>query len=148
MNSPSIEHLVRFGLPLFGSCLILAALSAVVCFRGKGRAVRICAGTALALLLCCAAFLGVVHPGILEPRFRAYQRFYNAISPGMSKEQVLTLRDLHYPSGGARKPPELFEHEGRFYFFMDREGQREPNCEGIFLTMSNGTVIGKHYSPD
>lgn len=148
MNAPSTDFLVRSGLPLVSSCLVLTLLAGFVCFRGKGRAIRICAGVAVPLLLACVAFLGIVNPGMFEPRFRAYQQFYNAISPGMSKEQVIALRDLHYPPNGPHKSPELIEHEGRFYFFMNSEGEREPNCEGIFLTMTNNTVIGKHYSPD
>jgi hypothetical protein len=148
MSAPSPDFFVRFGLPLVGSCLLLTLMASFVYFRSKVRATRIGAGLAIPLLLACAVFLSMINPGILDPRFRAYQRFYNAISPGMSKEQVLTLRDLHYAPDGSRKPPEFFEHEGRFYFFMNPEGKREPNCEGIFLTISNGTVVGKSYSPD
>jgi len=140
--------MLKFGPTLVVGCLVVALIAVIVAFRGKRRAVRILSGFAAPLLLICGAFLTALNPGILDSRFRAYQHFYNDISPGMSRDQIIALRDRHYPAGGPRRSPELFEQDGRFYFFMNSEGGREPNCEGIFLTMSNNTVIGKHYSPD
>jgi hypothetical protein len=148
MDSPFADPFREFGSLLVSGCLVLAIFAAIVPFRSKRLAVRILSGFAAMLLLLCAAGITVINPGILDARFRAYQRFYSDISPGMSREQVIALRERHYPASGPRNSPELFEQDGSFYFFMDREGAREPNCEGIFLTMSNNTVIGKHYSPD
>ncbi len=148
MNSIFADHLREFGPLLVSGSLLLAIIAAIVPFRKKRLAVRITSGFASALLLLGATGISILNPGILDPRFRAYQRFYSDISPGMSRAQVIALRDRHYPADGPRESPELFEQEGRFYFFMNPEGAREPNCEGIFLTLYNNTVIGKHYSPD
>jgi hypothetical protein len=148
VDSTFADLLREFGPLLVSVSLACAVLAAIVPFRSKRLAVRIASGFASVLLLLCAAGVSILNPGILDARFRAYQRFYSDISPGMSRGQVIALRDRHYPAHGPREAPELFEQEGRFYFFMSREGKREPNFEGIFLTMCNNTVIGKHYSPD
>jgi len=59
------------------------------------------------------------------------------------------LLDRHYPASGPRRRPKVMTDEpGRLGFFMDPERYREPNCEGIFLTLTNGRVAGKWYSAD
>ena len=148
MDSIFADPLREFGPLLVSGGLFLAIVAAIVPFRSKRPAVRIFSGLGSLLLLLGAIGISILNPGILDARFRAYQRFYSDISPGMSRAQVIALKERHYPADGPRKSPRLFEEEGRFYFFMNAEGKREPNCEGIFLTLSNNTVIGKHYSPD
>ncbi|MFT5109867.1 MAG: hypothetical protein ACI9UA_005519 [Pseudoalteromonas tetraodonis] len=36
----------------------------------------------------------------------------------------------------------------RFGFFMNPEHSKDPNCEGIFLSLHKGTVAKKVYSAD
>lgn len=148
MNSIFADHLREFGPLLVSGSLLFAILAAIFPFRSKRLAVRIFSGLASLLLLLGAIGISILNPGLLDARFRAYQRFYSDISPGMSRAQVIALRDRHYPADGPRKSPELFEQPGKLYFFMNAEGKREPNCEEIFLITTNNTVIGKRYSPD
>ena len=67
----------------------------------------------------------------------------------MTRDEVLELVRRHYPQGGSRQAPRLFEDtEAELGFFMNPEGSVNPNCEGIFLEMSAGKVTSKDYSRD
>lgn len=89
------------------------------------------------------------HPELVDGRFRTYKDFYSDIQIGMTKEEVLGLRDRRYPEGGTRKRPRVMDDTSESLgFFMNPESSREPNCEGIFLKLENGKVKSKTYSPD
>ena len=67
----------------------------------------------------------------------------------MTRDEVNLLLDRHYPELGARQRPKVMEDTSeRLGFFMNPETSREPNCEGIFLSIREGQVIAKSYSED
>jgi hypothetical protein len=91
----------------------------------------------------------LANPGLIDARFRVYQQFYRNIEVGMSREQVLEAMERRYPATGERKRPKIMEDSSSLLgFFMNPEGSREPNCEGIFLTMREGRVVERTYSMD
>jgi hypothetical protein len=92
----------------------------------------------------------VLHPEILDARFRTYKAFYRDITVGMTRAEVFTLIDRHYPKSGPRQRPTILRDElHELKFFMNPERSLEPNCEGIFLYLDvGGRVTGKEYSPD
>ncbi len=103
----------------------------------------------LGLALPAAAFGVLINPWLYEARFAAYHRFYRGIKTGMTTTDVLSLMERHYPAGGPRARPTIMENTTqRLGFFMNPEHVREPNCEGIFLSVQNGVVISKGYSAD
>jgi hypothetical protein len=89
------------------------------------------------------------HPEFVDKRFRTYKAFYRDIHVGMTREEVIAAMDRRYPADGPRQRPKIMSDEsGELGFFMDPENSREPNCEGIFLTLESGRVVKKQYSPD
>ena len=97
-----------------------------------------------------AAFLLIgFDPGLVDGRYRTYKAFYRDIRIGMTRDEVFAVLDSDYPAGGARQKPKVVnDAPGQLAFFMNPETQREPNCEGIFLTLTHGRVSGKTYSAD
>ena len=88
-------------------------------------------------------------PELIDGRFKTYKQFYESIQVGDSKSEVLNKIDLHYPKGGKRKSPTVWsDTEQSLCFFMNPENWKEPNCEGIILTLENGKVVEKEYSKD
>ena len=129
----------------------LAALVAIIfACRAKGRLVT---ATLVVLALVFIAPAGYVflafHPELVDGRFRTYKRFYRDIQVGMTREQVLATMEQRYPTNGPRKRPKILNDapEG-LGFFMNPETSREPNCEGIFLTLEAGRVTKIVYSAD
>lgn len=89
------------------------------------------------------------HPELIDGRFRTYKAFYGDIKVGMTRDQVIAAMDARYPQTGKRQRPKIMEDTpNRLGFFMNPETSREPNCEGIFLSLQNGRVVSKDYSPD
>ena len=88
-------------------------------------------------------------PELVDDRFRTYKQLFGDIEVGMSRAEVMTLVDQHYPSKGERLRPNLIEDsDKKLSFFMNSEDSTEPNCEGIFLRMQDNKVVRKSYSPD
>lgn len=103
----------------------------------------------LALLAPSCLLVVVLNPELVDARFRTYKRLYRNIRIGMTRQEVLVLVDRHYPPGGERMPPFVMEDSpNRLGFFMNPGKSTEPNCEGIFLQMKDGKVVGKIYSRD
>jgi hypothetical protein len=130
---------------------VLLALSTLI-FACRARS-AIVTVTLLVLALVFIAPAGYVflafHPELVDGRFRAYKRFYSDIQVGMTREQVLATMELFYPTDGPRKRPTIMNDTPEALgFFMNPESSREPNCEGIFLTLENGRVTKKDYSRD
>jgi hypothetical protein len=91
----------------------------------------------------------VLHPQLIDGRYRAYKAFYGDIQVGMTRDQVIAAMEARYPLNGKRQRPKIMQDDsGQLGFFMNPETSREPNCEGIFLSFDNGHVISKTYSPD
>jgi hypothetical protein len=89
------------------------------------------------------------NPELVDGRFRTYKHFYNGIQIGMTTNEVFVVLDRYYPKSGVRLRPKIFNDSPQALgFFMNPETSREPNCEGIFLTLTNGCVVNKQYSPD
>src|SRR5947208_16535392 len=90
-----------------------------------------------------------LHPELVDGRFRTYKAFYGDIKVGMTHDQVIAAMEARYPKNGKRQRPKIMSDTAeQLGFFMNPETSREPNCEGIFLTLTNGCVVSKTYSPD
>ena len=88
-------------------------------------------------------------PELVDDRFKTYKQLFGDIEVGMSRAQVMTLVDQHYPSGGKRLRPTIVEDsDKKLSFWMNREDSIEPNCEGIFLQMQDDRVMRKSYARD
>ena len=105
--------------------------------------------TALFLLGPSGVALMVLKPELIDGRYKTYKQLYGDIDIGMSRAQVMTLVDQHYPSGGKRLRPNIIEDsDKKLSFFMNPEDSIEPNCEGIFLQMQDDRVMRKSYARD
>jgi hypothetical protein len=89
------------------------------------------------------------HPELFDGRYRTYKAFYRDIQLGMTRDEVFATIQARYPQNGNRQRPKIIEDEpGRLGFLMNRETSSQPHCEGIFLSLMNGRVMSKTYSPD
>lgn len=136
---------------LIGASSALVALIAVItaCRTSNGM-VRMLAFAITLIALAPAIFLIVaLNPWITDARYRAYRAFYRDVEVGMSKTDVQKLLAEHYPTNGARGYPQtVYDDATQLGYFMNPEHSREPNCEGIFLSLSNSIVVSKKYSAD
>lgn len=90
-----------------------------------------------------------LHPELVDGRYRTYKAFYGDIKVGMTHDQVIAAMEARYPKGGKRQAPKILaDTADGLSFFMNPESSREPNCEGIFLGLTNGSVASKTYSAD
>ncbi|MFM1769991.1 MAG: hypothetical protein RJA22_2520 [Verrucomicrobiota bacterium] len=141
-----------------GSILLLAAVAgallALMILAAALRVVRfwikaLLAVLAFGLLLPSGGLIVALHPEWIDGRLRTYRAFYANIEVGMDRAAVFRLLERQYPAAGPRARPKLVVDEpGRLGFFMNPERSPEPNCEGIFLTLTNGRVARKEYSAD
>jgi len=131
-------------------CIVSAIVVLVAAVRMRLLRDRVLFGLVAVLLLAVGVFFSQpVFPQLFDRRIAAYQRFYRAIDEGMTRAEVLETRDRLYPEGDTRQPPVVMEDVPRSLgFFMNSEGEVEPNCEGIFLDLENGRVVRKRYSRD
>ncbi len=91
-----------------------------------------------------AFFLSRVAYDWRDPRFAAFHRLYSRIQVGMTRNELQQAIGRVYPANSRRKPPRFHVDEPtQIVLFMENSG-----CEGIILTMANGRVLSKHYSPD
>ena len=105
--------------------------------------------TALFLLGPSGVALLCFKPELVDDRFRTYKQLFGDIEVGMSRAEVMTLVDQHYPSKGERLRPNIIEDsDKKLSFFMNPEDSTEPNCEGIFLRMQDNKVVRKSYARD
>jgi hypothetical protein len=142
----SIHPIVLMALLAAGAALV-AVIVASRTRRGLVRGMMVV--LALVFLAPAAYVFQAFHPELVDGRFRTYKAFYRDIQLGMTREQVFAAFEHRYPQGGPRQRPKLMQDEpGRLGFFMNSETSREPNCEGIFLTLEHGRVTRKDYSPD
>jgi len=129
----------------------LAALAAIViaCRAKSGLVTAMMVVLALVFIAPAGYVFLAFHPELVDGRFRTYKRFYRDIQMGMTREQVLATMEQCYPTNGSRKRPKILSDtpEG-LSFFMNPETSREPNCEGIFLTLETGRVTKIVYSAD
>ena len=106
---------------------------------------------AAALLLLAPSGVALIcfKPELVDDRFRTYKQLFGDIEVGMSRVEVMTLVDQHYPSDGERLRPNVIENSDiKLSFFMNPEDSTEPNCEGIFLRMRDNKVVRKSYARD
>jgi hypothetical protein len=131
-----------------GTFLALVA-AAVACIARSGSVRALMIILALVFLLPAAYVFLAFHPELVDGRFRTYKAFYQDIQIGMTRDEVFATLDRRYPKSGPRQRPKtLDDMPHALNFFMNPEMSREPNCEGIFLTLTNGHVVKKEYSPD
>ncbi len=129
----------------------IAALIAVIlaCRVRRGLVRGVLVFLALAFLVPVAYVSSALHPEWVDDRFRTYKAFYRDVQIGMTRAQVFSALERRYPAGGPRQRPMVMQNDpDRLGFFMNPETSREPNCEGIFLTLHGGRVAEKDYSPD
>src|SRR5688572_17890760 len=134
-----------------GLGILLALVALIVACTARTTASRWKAvAVAVVLLLPTAAVVVAVNPRWYDGRFRTFGAFYRDIREGMTRGEIVTLIDRHYPKSGSRLPPIVMEDTPpALGLFMNSEGSREPNCEGIFLVLDEGgRVKEKRYSPD
>lgn len=131
-----------------GVALSLGAVT-VACLTRRGGVRVLMMVLALVFMVPAGFVFLAFHPELVDGRFRTYKAFYRDIQVGMTRAEVIAVLDRHYPAGGIRQRPQIMTDEPeRLGFFMNPETSREPNCEGIFLTLERGRVVGKGYSPD
>ena len=125
------------------ACLVFAYLTSKWIKRG------ILIVAALFLLGPSGVALIGLKPELVDDRFRTYKQLFGDIEVGMSRADVMTLVDQHYPSEGERLRPNIIEDsDKKLGFFMNPEDSTEPNCEGIFLRMQGDKVVRKSYARD
>ena len=125
------------------ACLFFACLASNWLKRG------ILIVAALFLLTPSGVALLCIKPELVDGRYKTYKQLYGDIHVGMSRTEVMTLVDRHYPSEGERLPPDIIEDsDKKLSFFMNPEDSTEPNCEGIFLKLENDAVVKKSYARD
>jgi len=125
------------------ACLVFAYLASHWLKRG------ILIVAALVLLAPSGLVLVIFKPELIDDRFKTYKQLFGDIEVGMSRAQVMTLVDQHYPSEGKRLRPTIVEDsEKKLSFWMNPEDSKEPNCEGIFLQMQDDRVMRKSYARD
>ena len=140
--SPPLSYLCLFG-------VLVAFFLFVFGIRKYGwpRVLFILTGSGV--LISSVLFFLALNSWIIDPRIRTYRSFYYGIEEGMTRQQVIEVLIKHYPRDGARDRPTVRSDDGdQLGFFMNPEGYREPNCEGIFLEMKDGVVVKKTYSND
>lgn len=87
--------------------------------------------------------------GWKDPRFNVFHRLFLQIRPGMSRSELEGVIQKLYPPEGKRRPPIFWQDQPTYItLFLDPETEAEPNCEGIFLRVSNGVITAKAYSMD
>ena len=104
-----------------------------------------------ALFLLCPSGVALIgfKPELVDDRFKTYKQLFGDIEVAMSRADVMTLIDQHYPSEGERLRPNIIEDsDKKLSFFMNPEDSTEPNCEGIFLRMQGDKVVRKSYARD
>jgi hypothetical protein len=106
----------------------------------------------LAALVFCvpAVWLFVAfHQELVDARIRAYKTFYSEVRVGMTRDELLALLERDYPEGGPRQLPKVVEDTAtKLSFCMSPETERDPNCEGIYITFVDGRVYRKEYVRD
>lgn len=129
----------------------IAALIAVIiaCKVRSGFATLMMVGLALVFISPAACVFLVFHPELIDGRFRTYKAFYRDIQIGMTHDDVFVALEKRYPKSGTRQRPQVMQDSAEgIGFFMNPETSREPNCEGIFLSLDHGRVTKKDYCPD
>ncbi len=125
------------------ACLFFACLASNWLKRG------ILIVAALFLLTPSGVALLCIKPELVDGRYKTYKQLYGDIHVGMSRAEVMTRVDRHYPSEGERLRPDIIENsDKKLSFFMNPEDSTEPNCEGIFLTLEKDAVVKKSYARD
>ena len=93
-------------------------------------------------------------PELFDARFRSYKIFYKNIQVGMTENELMKLRNEHYPQKGKRfpliirNPPNQNANKNSIYFFMNPEQKKYPRREAIWINFENGNIISKSYIAD
>jgi drug/metabolite transporter superfamily protein YnfA len=142
-----VPHPLLLLVGLFAAAAIACCFA--VCFARRAPARWLLAIGGLVFAAPAGWAFTVLHPELFDARFRAFKQLYGEIHAEMTRDEVLQLVDQHYPVGGLRGAPKLYEESSeKLGFFMNPEFSTEPNCEAIILTMRVGRVERKEYSPD
>ena len=132
-----------------GGALAASVAIVIACRAKSGLVTAMMVVLALVFIAPAGYVFLAFHPELVDGRFRTYKRFYHDIQVGMTREQVLAAMEQRYPTNGARLRPKIMNDSADgLGFFMNPETSREPNCEGIFLTLEAGRVTKVVYSAD
>jgi hypothetical protein len=130
--------------------VVFTIITGFFLFRSKSTKARVLLSS-LTIIFLIPSFLVVYifYPWLIDSRFRTYRTFYKDIQIGMTRDQVMEVAKGHYPDGGKRLFPTIMrDNTSDLGFFMNPEGDSEPNCEGIFLRFEDGKVSSIVYSAD
>jgi hypothetical protein len=145
---------MNFGVQPLILIAVIGALAALVaitmaCRARSGFDKAMMVVLALVFIAPAGYVLLAFHPELVDGRFRTYKRFYRDIQIGMTRDQVLAAMERRYPADGLRQRPKILsDTPEELSFFKNPETSRDPNCEGIFLTLAGGRVTQMLYSAD
>jgi hypothetical protein len=79
---------------------------------------------------------------------KPYRRFFDAVHVGMTRPDVLAALHVAFPDGGRFRVPTIGADEpDRMHFNLDlRDGRYDAEC--VEITLVEGKVVAKDYSPD
>lgn len=138
-----------FVLAVLGS--VVTVIMLITVFRVRSWVLKVLLVLiALLALAPTGLVLVTVNPEWVDARIRSYKDFYEGIQLGMTRDEVMALQAQIYPAEGPRRAPHIFMEEADVLtFFMDPEDPKSSlNCEAILLTLKEGKVVAKTYSPD
>ena len=136
-------------LAIFG--IVISMVLVVAAFRCRGWQLKgWLFALALAALVPAALVVKASYPEWSDPRIQAYQAFFDDIPLDTTRAEVLDLLAKHYPESDPRQRPRIMIDEAdSLTFFMHPEDPLSPvDCEAILLTLREGRVVAKEYSPD
>src|SRR2546421_520946 len=117
----------------FGVCLAI---------RARYRSV-------LSVIVAClvTVFVLILHFMDILP-VKPYKRFFAAVRPGMTEQQVTALLSKEFPAGGRLNVPVRRDFaQNEMDFFLD-PNESAWNAECIRIRLSDGRVVSKEYSRD
>lgn len=117
----------------FGACLAVRMR-----FRSVVSVVIACVITGFVLMLHFMDILPV----------KPYRRFFAAIQPGMTEQQVMALLGKEFPAGGRLNVPVRRDFAQNEMDFLLDPTESAWNAECIRIRLSDGRVLSKEYSRD
>ena len=115
-------------------------LTAIIFVRHRSW-IALCLGSLLAAGIAVSFFAD------LTP-VKPYKRFFVGIDNGMTETEVMAVLHREFPQGGHFPVPVLRSDDTNLLMFFLDPKQSAYNAEGVFVTLQNGKVVAKVYSPD
>jgi hypothetical protein len=129
---------------------VLALGFVVLAFRASRWLARV--PLAIGAIVFCAPAVWLFlafHEELVDARVRAYKAFYSDVRVGMTRDELTALLQRDYPEGGVRQRPKIVEDTAtKLGLCMSPDTERDPNCEGIYITFIDGRISQKEYVRD